>query len=79
MTFRDAAGNVIQAGDLVAVGAQGLIIGKVERANAIMTDQATPPFLEVTVLFPIPAAPSGLVNGVIKIAQPSQGTTVGEA
>lgn len=73
MTFRDAAGNSLNEGDLVVVGAQGIIIGTVQKASGILSaDPNMPPVVEVGVIFPIPAMPNGMVSGLMKIAKPQE-------
>lgn len=73
MTYRDAAGNLIEVGDLVAVGAQGIIVGTVQKASSLVSpDPNSPNVIEVAVIFPIPVAQNGLVGGIVKVAQPEK-------
>lgn len=70
MTYKDAAGNSIKEGDLVVVGAQGIIVGTVQKASGLVGTDGNPPMVEVGVLFPLPAAPNGFVSGLVKVAKP---------
>lgn len=74
MIYRDAAGNPVQEGDVVAIGI-GLgqtSIGQIVRTESVLSSNPNvQPMVHVAVTFSLPAAPNGAVAGIVKAVQPA--------
>lgn len=75
MAYRDVTGNPLAEGDLVVIGL-GLgqvVLGQVARMDSVLAaDKNAQPLIHVMVTFPFPAAPNGVVPGLIKASKPEK-------
>lgn len=73
MQFRDITGSVLSENDqvLFGLGLGQITVATVKRTESGLNPQNPQPMVTVSVDITVPAAPNGLVPGVIKIAQPT--------
>jgi hypothetical protein len=80
MQFRDIAGQPIEAGDSVFFGTAfgQAVVGSIQKTDTILADSKTPPLVHVGFVLSLPAAPNGLVGGILKIVPPKQEPLISE-
>lgn len=74
MTFRDITGNEIKQGDsvLFSLGLGQMMVAKIASTESGLNPQNPQAAVRVTLDFTLPAAPNGLVPGLVRLPdQPS--------
>jgi hypothetical protein len=72
LVFKDIAGAVLSEGDQVTfpIGLGTLVVANVQKIDTLVQGDA-PQSIHLSFTLSLPAAPNGLVPGIIKIPQPS--------
>lgn len=74
--LRDIAGNVLQEGDTVFFGTAfgHAIVGQIQKLDSLLTtDKSSAPMAHVGFMLSLPASPTGMVGGILKIIPPKEG------
>lgn len=77
MIYRDITGQTLNVGDkvLFSLGLGVTATAVVQKADAVLAPNV-PPMIHLAVSVPLPAAPNGVVGGIVKLAEKPESSLV---
>ena len=77
MIYRDITGQTLNAGDkvLFSLGLGVAAAAIVQKTDAVLAPNV-PPMIHLSVKIPLPAAPNGVIGGVVKLSEKPESSLV---